>query len=574
MNCYESEKIIGLQKSIREMIDELKGLCSDYGLSNQAGEEVVITTVFLYKFLNDKFMYNLTKFSDERNTPIKNVLDNQGYLLDCFYDTYSEDVAFTHQDTIEELINKVSNDNFYVLFDEALVRISEYERNKTFSIVTDEGTRKPLFSKISDNITDSSKKNSFARAVFAIISQSKFDFGSAFEFAFDFYSTIFEYLIKDYNVASGKYAEYFTPQFCSHIVTKCMAKKSKIKEDTIYEVYDPSAGSGSLVLHLANELGQGKYGSNARVYTQDISNKSTRFLRINMLLNGLTESLSNIVEGNTLTSPAHFQDKNDHSKGLKKFDFIVSNPPFKTDFSNTRDEIYTRWKETDRFFAGVPKIPNKKKDSMAIYLMFIQHIIYSLKEGGTAAIVVPTGFLTAQSGIELSIRQKLIDEKMLIGVISMPSDIFANTGTNVSVLFINKPSKDEEVGTSKENCKNVILIDASNLGTKTKDGGPQKTVLNDAEINRIIDTFDKGEVVDDFSVRVSYKDIAEKNYSFSAGQYFEIKIEYVDITQEEYDKMIDDFNADFAKYIEETLEFQKSIKEQLVGLKINKGDRI
>ena len=86
--------------------------------------------------------------------------------------------------------------------------------------------------------------------------------------------------------------------------------------DKIYEIYDPSAGSGSLVLHLANELGKCKFGSKAHVYTQDISGKSSRFLRINMMLNGLTESLDNIIEGDTLLSPSHFNIAHEPSSGV------------------------------------------------------------------------------------------------------------------------------------------------------------------------------------------------------------------------------------------------------------------
>ena len=225
-------------------------------------------------------------------------------------------------------------------------------------------------------------------------------------------------------------------------------------EDKIYEIYDPSAGSGSLVLHLANELGDGKFGNKARVYTQDISQKSSRFLRINMLLNSLKESLENIIEGDTLETPAHYRIKGDDTSGLKKFDYITSNPPFNTDFSSTRDKIETKWEKTTRFFAGIPNIPPKKKESMSIYTCFIQHILYSLKDGGKAAIVVPTGFLTAQykgkgkNGkvtLEGKIREQIIDNKWLRGVISMPSNIFANTGTNVSVLFIDKSNTNGEV---------------------------------------------------------------------------------------------------------------------------------
>ena len=551
------------------MIDELKGLCAANGLSNQAGEETVITTVFLYKFLNDKFMFNLNQFAENRGWSLERIRANENDELDMMYDKYSGDVAFAYEDTIEYLINSVQHDNFYAIFDDSLLRISNYERNKEFSIETDEGTKKPLFTKLSDVLTDTTKKNAFTKAVFGIISQDKFDFGGAFSNNFDFYSTIFEYLIKDYNVASGKYAEYFTPQTISNIIAKILVHMGKTEEDKLYEICDPSAGSGSLVLHLANELGHGAFGNSARVYTQDISNKSTRFLRINMMLNGLKESLNNIIEGDTMLNPAHFQIPNNQNSGLKKFDFITSNPPFKVDFSNTRNEIEQKWEGTGRFFAGVPKIPNKKKESMAIYLLFIQHILYSLKDDGKAAIVVPTGFITAQSGIERTIREKMIEENMLHGVVSMPSNIFANTGTNVSVIFIDKSKTYDENG--NEVPKEILLMDASNLGTKTKDGKNQRTVLSDDETAKIINTFINNEEVEDFSIKVTNEQIKEKNYSFSAGQYFDVKIEYVEITQEEYDKMIEDFNVDFATYVTETLAFQASIKEQLEGLKVNEG---
>jgi len=135
-----------------------------------------------------------------------------------------------------------------------------------------------------------------------------------------------------------------------------------------------------------------------------------------------------------------------------KFDYIVSNPPFKLDFSDFRDDLDTK-DNSERFFAGIPTIPQKKLESMAIYLLFIQHIMYSLSPKGKSAIVVPTGFITAQSGIERKIRERLIDKKMLKGVVSMPSNIFATTGTNVSVIFIDKKNSDDK----------VVLMDNSKL---------------------------------------------------------------------------------------------------------------
>lgn len=547
--------IFTLETKIKQMIDELKGLCQTNGLSNQASEEVVITSVFLYKFLNDKFMANLKDLAGETGLGSEEILRNEEDELSAFYDSYPQDVAFRYEDTIECLINEVGNDDFYTLFDNALERISNYPQNEEFSIDTADGGRKPLFTRITENV-EVSKRNNFAKNIFGIISQDKFDFGEAFRDNFDFYSAIFEYLIKDYNVASGVYAEYFTPQAISSIIAKILVNMTPV-EDKIYEIYDPSAGSGSLVLHLANELGEGSFGDRAQVYTQDISGKSSRFLRINMLLNGLTNSLDNIIEGDTLDTPAHYNIPHDPGSGVKKFDYITSNPPFKMDFSATRDMIEQKWSDTDRFFAGVPKIPNKKKESMAIYLCFIQHILWSLKDDGKAAIVVPTGFVTAQSGIEKKVRQKIVDEHWLKGVISMPSNIFANTGTNVSVLFIDKSNQDGK----------IMLVDASKLGEKRKEGKNQRTVLSEKEVEKIENTFINQEVVEDFSVKVSYEEIQEKNYSLSAGQYFEVKIEYVELSPEEFIQRMAAYSSRLEKYFAEGKRLEEEIEERLGELR-------
>jgi type I restriction enzyme M protein len=276
-----------------------------------------------------------------------------------------------------------------------------------------------------------------------------------------------------------------------------------------------------------------------------------------MMLNEMMESLGNIVQGDTLLRPAHYNKEHEPASGLKKYSYITSNPPFKLDFSSTRNAIEQNWQDTDRFFAGIPKIPNKKKGSMAVYLLFIQHIIYSLKPDGKAAIVVPTGFLTAQSGIEKTIRQKLINERMLKGVISMPSSIFANTGTNVSIVFIDKANNDGK----------VLLMDASKLGTKVKSGKNQRTVLSDDEVKKIIDTFIGHEIVDDFSVSVTYDKIAEKNYSFSAGQYFAVKIEHSELTPREFAEKMAGFTTRLDEMFAEGQRLEKEIKAQLGRVK-------
>ena len=204
----------------------------------------------------------------------------------------------------------------------------------------------------------------------------------------------------------------------------------------------------------------------------------------------------------------------------------------------------------------MPKVPNKDKDKMAIYLLFIQHIIHTLAEKGKAAIVVPTGFITAQSGIEKGIRQHLVENRMLGGVVSMPSNIFATTGTNVSILFLDASNKES-----------IVLIDASNLGTKVKDGKNQKTLLSTAEEDQIIRVFNAKEVVEDFSVVVSYEDITEKNYSFSAGQYFDVKVEHVEITPKQFEKELTQRKERLSALLQNSKSLEKDIFKCLEGLK-------
>jgi type I restriction enzyme M protein len=238
------------------------------------------------------------------------------------------------------------------------------------------------------------------------------------------------------------------------------------------------------------------------------------------------------------------------------FDYIVSNPPFKLDFRDYIADLDTK-QNNERFFAGFPTIPKKDKDKMAIYPLFIQHIIFSLSAKGRAAIVVPTGFITAQSGIEKKIRERLVEQKMLRGVVSMPSNIFATTGTNVSILFLDKANTKGD----------IVLMDASKLGTTVKEGKNQKTVLSHDEEQTIINTFNKHEAKEDFTVVVSYEQIKEKNFSFSAGQYFDVKIEYTDITLLEFETKMNGFKTNLNSLFAKSKSLEMEIQKQLNGLK-------
>lgn len=532
------------EKNTKALIDDLKSVCANYGLGNDGNEFKIITQVFLYKFLNDKFAFEVKQL-DKKLAKAENWEEALKKYKKADYDMLlmqlSESTArLNTEQFISYLFENQNEAKFADLFDKTLTDIAK-ENTDIFSVKTDGGEKIMLFENLSRYVID--KRDDFCRAL--VNKLVNFSFEHIFHEKFDFYATIFEYLIKDYNTNSGgKYAEYFTPHAVAKIMAACLVTE-KVKNVTCY---DPSAGSGTLLMNLAHAIGEDK----CTIYSQDISQKSSNLLRLNLILNNLVHSIPNIVKGNTLLDPYH----REKDGKLKKFDFIVSNPPFKLDFSDFVEDLKSK-ENHERFFAGLPNVPKTKPEGMAIYPAFIQHIMYSLNAKGRAAVVVPTGFITAQSGIEKKIREKLVEQKMLRGVISMPSNIFATTGTNVSILFLDKANTKGD----------IVLMDASKLGETIKEGKNQKTVLRNDEEAQIINTFNAHKAIEDFSVVVTYDQIKEKNYSFSAGQYFEVKIEYTDITPKEFEAKMNCFQTNLDTLFAESKDLEKEIQKQLKGLK-------
>lgn len=542
------EETLSIQQQTKDLIDRLKSTTSVNGLGNSGNEYVVIVQIFLYKFLNDKFIYSAKKEMPELVENGKDIYESLKAMSDDEFkelcDLLEDTVILKREHLIPFVSQRRNDENFAKIMDATMEGIAA-ENDDVFFIVNEDNSRVPIIKPISDLISGGpTKKNSFCKSLIDDI--STFSFETVFDAGYDFFSTIFEYLLKDYNSnGGGTYAEYYTPHSVANIMARLLVDEGK--DYRSMKIYDPAAGTGTLLIALAHAIGEKK----CSVYTQDISEKSSTMMMLNLILNGMAESLTHVIKGNTMTHPFH---KDDNGK-LKQFDFVVSNPPFKLDFSDYQNTLKTA-DPFKRFFAGVPNIPNKKKESMEIYLCFFQHVIASIKDAGRGAIVVPTGFLTAQSGIPLKIRQYLVDNKFLKGVVSMPSNIFANTGTNVSVVFIDKAGVDKPV-----------FIDASKLGEESKDGKNKKTVLKDDDVEQIVSTFHEAKAVDEFSVLPSIDEIKSKNYSFSAGQYFEVKIEHIDITEEEFNQKIKEYTETLDSLFAEGKELEANIKAALGSLK-------
>lgn len=536
-----------IDQATKQLIDALKQTCGAFGLGNDGNEYKIIVQVFLYKYFNDKFGYEAKK------TPGYGERLKKAEKWDEEYDKFTDDEIedlFTFlpsntpkmrpEHTIAHLYNAQGQGDFSNLFDSTMVSIA-YLNADIFSMATVNKTKLTIFEPITIFIPDSSQRDEFAISLMRYIANPETNFEQMFSEKYDFFSTMFEYLIKDYNKdGGGKYAEYYTPRSIAQIMARLLVGNDK---DNLRGVTccDPSAGSGTLLMALAHEIGEDR----CTIYSQDISQKSSKMLRLNLILNNLVSSIQNIIQGNTLLHPGH----KEADGSLKKFDYIVSNPPFKLDFPDERDAIAA---DTIRFWAGVPNKPKEidpDKPKMKIFLCFIQHVLYSLNAKGKGAIVVPTGFITSKSGIEKKIIQKIVDDHIIYGVVSMPSRIFATTGTNVSVLFFDKSGKQDK----------VVLIDASKMGYEEKDGNNIRTFLAQNEIDEIFNTFIKKEAKDNFSVVVSHKDIKEKGYSLSAGQYFDIKIEYDDIPADVFFDRIKEYEL----HLEEQFEIEKKLQKQL-----------
>lgn len=547
---------INISDATIALIDSLKSTTNAFGLAGTGSEYRIVTEMFLYKFFNDKFGYE-AKLDEEYGERLRNA-----EKWDAEYDTFTDEEVedlFSYlpasvprlrpEHTLSHLYNASSQGDFSTLLDQTLVDIANLNA-RNFSVSTSGKNKVNIFNTITNYVTDTQKRDEFARSLMRNV--ASFNFEDVFGEKYDFFSRIFEHLLKGFNNAGGgKYAEYYTPRAIAQVMARLLVgDDAELRGVTCY---DPSAGTGTLLMALAHQIGEER----CTIYSQDISEKSSEMLRLNLILNNFASSLQNVVQGNTLTEPSHKEDNGT----LKKFDFIVSNPPFKLDFPEFRETLAT---DSIRFWAGVPNAVKKvdpTKPKMAIYTCFIQHVLNSLKPNGKGAIVIPTGLITAKSGVEKRILQRIVDEHWVYGVVSMPSNVFATTGTNVSVLFFDKSAKADK----------VILIDASKLGEEYKEGNNKKSRLRDFEVEQIVHTFRNCEAVDDFSVAVTYDEIKEKGYSLSAGQYFDIKIDYVDITEEEFNRRMANFQQTLTEQFEESHRLEKEIMAQLQSLKFNEN---
>ncbi|MEC8483875.1 MAG: type I restriction-modification system subunit M, partial [Pseudomonadota bacterium] len=319
----------------------------------------------------------------------------------------------------------------------------------------------------------------------------------------DLLGDAYEYLMRHFATESGKSkGQFYTPSEVSQILAKVVGIKDDTPQDAT--VYDPTCGSGSLLLKASDQAERG-----LTLYGQEMDNATSALARMNMILHNNTTA--KIWKGNTLSDPQW----KDAPNQLKTFDFAVANPPFSnknwTSGLTPENDLY------NRFTWGIP--PEKNGD-----YTFLLHIIKSLKSTGKGAVILPHGVLF-RGNAEATIRENLIKQGYIKGIIGLPANLFYGTGIPACIIVIDKEHAQKAVTSFNEgdealptvSGRPIFMIDASK--GFIKDGN--KNRLRSQDIHKIVDVFNKGIELERFSRLVPIDEIAANDYNLNIPRYID-----------------------------------------------------
>jgi type I restriction enzyme M protein len=342
----------------------------------------------------------------------------------------------------------------------------------------------------------------------------------------------YEFMIAKFASDAGKKGgEFFTPSGVSELISRLVKPKENDR------IYDPTCGSGSLLLRTAKKVPSGKVA----VYGQERNGQTHSLCRMNMFLHNFDDA--NVAWGDTLSNPLFLDDGQ-----LMKFQIVVANPPFSLDkwamgFAGSEDETDFKMEASldpyRRFEWGVP--PKSKGD-----YAFVQHMLYSLAEGGRMGIVLPHGVLF-RGATERKIRTQIIDLNMLDAVIGLPANLFFGTGIPACVLVFKK----------NRSRRDILFIDTSNDGHYEK--AKNQNNLREEDIQRIVDAYEKYEDIDKFAHVASLDEIKENEYNLNIPRY-------VDTFEEEKPVDMDAVKVNIANIKIELAEVEVKMEKQLEEL--------
>lgn len=492
MNKTTSQDVI---KIVWKACDTFRGT-----MDSSKYKDYILTMLFV-KYVSDFYKEKLeelkAKFGDNEDR-IQKSLKREKFQLDptCTFDVIYEN---RNAENIGEIINKI------------LMRIEDDNKEKL------EGIFRNIDFNSEAELGRTKERNAALKHLIEDFADASLDLRPSMLDGSDVIGDAYEFLIANFASDAGKKGgEFYTPSEVSMLLAKLVGAKGGDR------IYDPTCGSGSLLIKAAKEVGT----QNFRLYGQERNGQTQALAKMNMFLHEINDSV--IEWGDTLRNPLHLENER-----LMKFDKIVSNPPFSLDkwgAEELKDDTY------GRFTMGLP--PKSKGD-----YAFISHILASLNENGTAGIILPHGVLF-RAASEGKIRKQIIENNWLDAVIGLPENLFFGTGIPACILIFKKNKFDN----------NVVFIDAS----KEYDKGKNQNNLRNEDINKIVEAYENKKEIDRYCHIASFEEIKENDFNLNIPRYVdsiedEEKIDLVKVEQEvvELEKLITDIKSNMHKYLEE-----------------------
>ncbi len=463
-------------------------------------KDFVLTMLFV-KYLSDFYREKLqelkAKYGDNTER-IQKSLSRQMFKLDekC---TFEYLLKHKESESLGEEINKI------------LERIEEDNKEKL------EGVFRNVDFNSETMLGRTKERNKILKHLLEDFSDSRLDLRPSMLSGNDVIGDSYEYLISHFASDAGKKGgEFFTPSAVSTLLAKLVEASEGDR------IYDPTCGSGSLLIKASYEVGNGNF----RLYGQESNGATVSLAKMNMFLHNINDAV--IEWGDTIGNPLHIE--NEH---LKKFDVVVANPPFSLDKWGAEHASEDKYK---RFERGIP--PKSKGD-----YAFVLHMIASLNEHGRMGVVLPHGVLF-RGASEGKIRKQLCEENLLDAVIGLPSNLFFGTSIPACILVFNKQKSDND----------IIFIDASREFNKEKN----QNNIDDEHIQKILETYKDKKELEKYSHKATLEEIQENDYNLNIPRYVDtfeeeekVDIEATKQKMEHIEKELIEVKTQMSSYLEE-----------------------
>lgn len=352
----------------------------------------------------------------------------------------------------------------------------------------------------------------------------------------DILGDVYEYLIGQFAANAGKKGgEFYTPHEVSQILAKIVTVNTSHNRESQFRVYDPTMGSGSLLLTVQKELPNGNQAGSVEFYGQELNTTTYNLARMNLMMHDVNYRNMELRRADTLDADWPFAEK-DGTQIPLKFDAVVANPPYSQNW-----DIKTIDREKDIRFKGYGIAPASKAD-----YAFVLHGLYHLDKAGTMAIVLPHGVLF-RGAAEGKIRKNIIDNNLLDTVIGLPANLFYGTSIPTCVLVFK--------GREARKNKDVLFIDASKEFVK----GKNQNKLSTDHIDRILETYCQRENVDKYAHVASLEEIKENDYNLNIPRYVDTFEEEEPICLSEVAQELADVKAEIETSYQQLFEMMSEL---------------